>query len=579
LAAERTDQTGIRRLLRQSDLIVITGVVGIVLMLVIPVPQTLLDVLIGINLSIALVILLTSMSIRSALDFSVFPSLLLVVTLYRLALNVSATRLILTQASAGHVIETFGTFVVAGNFAVGLIVFSILAIIQFVVITNGASRVAEVAARFTLDAMPGKQLSIDADLNAGVITEQEARGRRREIEREADFYGAMDGASRFVRGDAIASVIIILVNIMGGITIGILQLGLDVQDALQTYVRLTVGDGLVTQIPALLISTGTGILITRSATEADLGTDVVGQTLANPRVLFIVGAIILLFGLLPGMPFPVFLAISGTMVGLGWVIRSGRLRTQRVERELAAARIARPAIEPPEAVLGLLQIDPMELEIGYGLIPLVDADAGGTVLERIGAIRRQTALEMGFVVPTIRIRDNLQLSPNEYVIRIRGVRIASGELLTDHYLAMNPGAVEEEVDGIATTEPAFGLPALWIARADRERAETLGYTVVDPPSVLSTHITEIVRAHSAQLLGRQDVQKLLDNLRTLQPAVVESVVPDVLTVGEVHRVLQALLEERVSIRDLPTILEALADHGRQVKDIHALTELDVQALA
>ena len=579
MAAERTDQTGIRRLLRQSDLIVITGVVGIVLMLVIPVPQTLLDVLIGLNLSIALIILLTSMSIRSTLDFSVFPSLLLVVTLFRLALNVSATRLILTQASAGHVIETFGTFVVAGNFAVGLIVFSILAIIQFVVITNGASRVAEVAARFTLDAMPGKQLSIDADLNAGVITEQEARGRRREIEREADFYGAMDGASRFVRGDAIASVIIILVNIMGGITIGILQLGLDVQDALQTYVRLTVGDGLVTQIPALLISTGTGILITRSATEADLGSDVVGQTLANPRVLFIVGAIIFLFGLLPGMPFPVFLAISGTIVGLGLVIRSGRVQTQRVERELAAARIARPAIEPPEAVLGLLQIDPMELEIGYGLIPLVDADAGGTVLERIGAIRRQTALEMGFVVPTIRIRDNLQLSPNEYVIRIRGVRIATGELLTDHYLAMNPGNVEEEVDGIATTEPAFGLPALWIARADRERAETLGYTVVDPPSVLSTHLTEIVRAHSAQLLGRQDVQKLLDNLRTLQPAVVESVVPDVLTVGEVHRVLQALLEERVSIRDLPTILEALADHGRQVKDIHALTERVRSSLA
>lgn len=573
MAAEDTRTTGVRRILRQSDLVVIAGVVGIVLMLVIPVPELMLDALIGINLTIALIILLTAMSVAGALKFSVFPSLLLVVTLYRLALNVSSTRLILSQGSAGSVIETFGNFVVAGNFFVGLIVFAILAIIQFIVITSGATRVAEVAAaRFTLDAMPGKQLSIDADLNAGLLNEEQARTRRRDVERQADFYGAMDGATRFVRGDAIASIIIILVNILGGIRIGVLQRGLDVSQALEVYVRLTVGDGLVTQIPALLISTSTGIIVTRSASESELGSEIMEQLATNPRVLYVVAGIIGGFSLVPGMPSILFIAIAGGLGGLAYTIQKSRRSVVDVAQQRAAAEVTKPVIESPEAVLSLLPVDPMELEIGYGLIPLVDVDAGGTVLERISAIRRQMAIDMGLVVPTIRIRDNLQFNPNEYVVKVRGIDIASGELITDHYLAMDPGTVEVEIDGIATTEPAFGLPALWISRADRERAETVGYTVVDPPSVLSTHLTELIRLHAADLLGRQDVQRLLDNLKSEQPAVVDAVVPDVLSLGDVHRVLQALLEERVSIRDLSTVLETLADHGGTIKDVSTLTE-------
>ena len=572
MAAERAGQGPLKSVLRQADLIVIAGVVAIVLMLVIPIPERLLDLLIGVNISIALIILLTAMSVTGALSFSVFPSLLLIVTLFRLALNVSSTRLILSQASAGDVIETFGNFVIAGNLVVGLIVFAILATIQFVVITSGATRVAEVAARFTLDAMPGKQLSIDADLNAGIVNEEQARGRRRDVEREADFYGAMDGASRFVRGDAIASIIIILVNIVGGIAVGVLQRGLDIQQALGTFVSLTVGDGLVTQIPALLISTSTGIIVTRTASESDLGTELLSQTIYNSRLVYVVAVIIAALGLIPGMPILLFGAIAAAMAGFAHALNAGRRREVRVEEQLAAAEVARPTIESPEAVLGLLQIDPMKLEIGYGLIPLVDLDAGGTVLERISAIRRQMALDMGLVVPTIRIRDNLQLNPNAYVVKIRGVEIATGELMTDHYLAMDPGTVDVVVDGISTTEPAFGLPALWITRADRERAEALGYTVVDPPSVLSTHLTELIRLHAAELLGRQDVQRLIDNLRAEQPAVVDAVLPDVLSLADVHRVLQALLEERVSIRDLATVLETLADEGRAIKDVAVLTE-------
>lgn len=572
MAAEGTGSRTSRRILRQSDLIIIAGVVGIVLMLVIPVPETFLDVLIALNITIALIIMLTALSVQNTLEFSVFPALLLVVTLFRLALNVSSTRLILTQASAGDIIQTFGTFVVSGNFAVGLIVFAILAVIQFVVITSGATRVAEVAARFTLDAMPGKQLSIDADLNAGIITEEESRGRRRDIERQADFYGAMDGASRFVRGDAISSIIIILVNIVGGLAIGVLQRGMDIGQAADTFISLTVGDGLVTQIPALLISTATGIIVTRAATESDMGTDIVSQLFASPRILYVVGGIIALLSIVPGMPKLIFLSAGATMIGIAYF--SGRAVRQDaiIDRQLEERAAQRPVIEAPEAVMGLLQVDPMELDIGYGLILLVDADAGGSVLERIGAIRRQTALELGFVVPTIRIRDNLQLNPNAYVIKIRGIQIADGELFSDQFLAMDPGTAQEDIDGIPTIEPSFGLPALWISRTERERAEALGYTVVDSPSVLSTHLTELIRAHAGELIGRQDVQKLLDNLREQQPAVVESVVPDILNLGQIHRVLQGLLEERVSIRDLPVILEGLADHGRQVDDPGVLIE-------
>ena len=578
MAAESTGSQTVRRILRHSDLIVIGGVVGIVLMLVIPIPETLLDILLALNITIALMIMLTALSVKNTLEFSVFPALLLVVTLFRLALNVSSTRLILTNASAGAIIETFGTFVVSGNFAVGLIVFAILAIIQFVVITSGATRVAEVAARFTLDAMPGKQLSIDADLNAGIITEEESRTRRREIERQSDFYGAMDGASRFVRGDAIAA-IIIMVNIVGGLAIGVLQRGLEVGQAADVFISLTVGDGLVTQIPALLISTATGIIVTRSATEADLGTDIIAQLFASSRILYIVGVIVAFFGFVPGMPFFVFFIVGAALIAFAALGDRTQRQEVAVQRQIEDKAAARPVIDAPETVMGLLQVDPMELDIGYGLIPLVDIDAGGTVLERIGAIRRQTALELGFVVPTIRIRDNLQLNPNSYVIKIRGVQVAQGELFSDQFLAMDPGTAQEEIDGIHTTEPSFGLPAMWISRTERDRAEALGYTVVDSPSVLSTHLTELIRAQAGELLGRQDVQKLLDNLREQQPAVVESVMPDILNLGQIHRVLQGLLEERVSIRDLPVILESLADHGRQADEPGVLIERVRPALA
>jgi flagellar biosynthesis protein FlhA len=579
LAAEGAGTGTARRILGQSDLIIIAGVVGIVLMLVIPLPEIILDVLIALNITIALLIMLTALSVQSTLQFSVFPSLLLLITLFRLALNVSSTRLILTDAEAGSIIESFGDFVVSGNFVVGLIVFAILAIIQFVVITSGASRVAEVAARFTLDAMPGKQLSIDADLNAGIITEDEARARRRDIEREADFYGAMDGASRFVRGDAIAAIIIILVNVVGGLSIGVLQQGREIGEAADTFISLTVGDGLVSQIPALLISTATGIIVTRAATDADMGADIVGQLLGSPRILMVVGFLAIVLGIIPGMPFFIFLILGSALLGIGYTMTRSEKEEAVVQQQIEDRAAQRPVIDAPEAVLGLLQVDPMELDIGYGLIPLVDVDAGGTVLERISAIRRQTALELGFVVPTIRIRDNLQLNPNTYVLKIRGVQVADGELFSDQFLAMDPGTAQEDIDGIPTTEPAFGLPALWIGRAERDRAEALGYTVVDSPSVLSTHLTEIIRRYSGELLGRQDVQKLLDNLREHQPAVVESVIPDILNLGQVHRVLQGLLEERVSIRDLPVILESLADYGRQSDDPASLIQRVRTALA
>ncbi len=568
--------TTLERLTRNGDILMVAAVVLIVSMLVIPLPQVVLDLLITVNISMALVVLLISMYVRSPLEFSAFPSLLLIATLYRLALNVSSTRLILTEADAGSVIRAFGDFVVAGNVVVGLIIFIILALIQFIVITSGAGRVAEVAARFTLDGLPGKQLAIDADLNAGILNEEQARDRRKQIQGESDFYGAMDGASRFVRGDAIAGLVIIVVNIVGGLAIGILQRGLDPAGALDLFIRLTVGDGLVTQIPALLIATATGIIVTRSASDGDLGRDISSQLLQNPRPLLFVGAVIAAFGITPGLPTVPFLIIGAAVAGLGFL-----LRRERQEEARVAAVAPAPArkSDSPEAVMGLLTLDPMELEIGYGLIPLVDADAGGTMLERISALRRQTALELGLVVPTIRIRDNLQLNPNEYVVKIRGFQVARSELMVDQFLAMDPGTVTEDVPGIATTEPAFGLPALWITAATREQAEAVGYTVVDPPSVLTTHLTELIRNHAADILGRQDVQKLLDNLGQTQPAVVNTVVPDVLGVGEIHRVLQGLLRERVPIRDLATIIEVLGDYGRQVKDSDTLGERARSALS
>ncbi len=579
--AERmTLQKGLARVLSQSDVLLAVGMLVIVGMMVIPLPTILLDMLISLNLAAAVVILLVALYTNEPLDFSVFPSLLLVVTLFRLALNVSSSRLILLQADAGEVIHSFGSFVVAGNYVVGIIVFLILTVIQFVVITNGAGRVAEVGARFTLDAMPGKQMSIDADLNAGLINEHEARRRRRVIEQEADFYGSMDGASKFVRGDAIAGIVIVMLNIVGGVVIGIMQLGLAPKDALGTYTLLTIGDGLVTLIPALLISTATGIVVTRAAGNNEishLGNDMAAQILRSPKPLFIVSAMLLTMAIVPGLPKLPFIAMGAALGFVAWALR-GKQRDDDAATTVRQQEERAQEATSVDAVVGLLQVDPIEVEIGYGLIPIVDESDASNLLHRITGIRRQLAADLGFVVPTVRIRDNLQIPPNTYAVKLRGVEIGKGELMVNHYLAMNAGFATEDIEGIATTEPAFGLPALWISNANRERAEMLGYTVVDAPSVLATHLTELIRRHAPEVLSRQDVQTLMNNLKNEYPTVVEELVPAILTVGEVQKVLQNLLLEHVSIRDLVTIAETLADHGRNTKDAAALTEFVRQAL-
>jgi flagellar biosynthesis protein FlhA len=565
------------RPLQVSDLAMAIAVVLIIGLMMVPLPTPVLDVMLALNITAALTILLVAMYVMEPLQFAVFPALLLVMTLFRLGLNVAATRLVLLQGQAGAVIESFGQFVIGGNFVVGVVVFLILMIIQFVVITNGAGRVAEVAARFTLDAMPGKQLAIDADLNAGLINEAEARRRRRAIEMEADFYGAMDGASKFVRGDAIAAVVIVIVNILGGFAIGVLQRGQPLSDALQTYTLLTVGEGLVSQIPALLISTATGIIVTRSASEANLGRDVLAQFSSNPRAIGIAGGVILLLALVPGLPKLPFLMVGGAaLLGAYQLWRGQRIAEVAAVQAEAAEAAAAP---PSDNVVDLLQVDPMELEIGYGLIPLVDQEQGGNLLNRITLIRRQLALDIGIVLPTIRVRDNLQLRPNQYVIKLRGVEVARGELMVSHYLAMNPGTAEEGLEGVPTTEPAFGLPALWVTPTQRETAEILGYTVVDPASVLTTHLTEVIKANAPSILTRQDVQTLVNTLRRDYPALVDELLPNLLTLGEIQRVLANLLRERVPVRDLVTILEALADLARTTRDTDLLTEHARRALS
>lgn len=565
------------RPLAVSDLAMAIAAVMVVALMMIPLPTPVLDLLLAVNLAAALVILLVAMYVMEPLQFAVFPALLLIMTLFRLGLNVAATRLVLLNGNAGAVIESFGSFVIGGNFVVGVVVFLILMVIQFVVITNGAGRVAEVAARFTLDAMPGKQLAIDADLNAGLINEGEARRRRRNIEMEADFYGAMDGASKFVRGDAIAAIVIVIVNIIGGFAIGVLQRGIPIGTALQTYTLLTVGEGLVSQIPALLISTATGIIVTRSASEANLGRDVISQFSANPRAIGISGAVILLLALVPGLPKLPFIIVGGAAVFMAW--RLWQMQEAAVVTADAAAQAEEAAQRAPDNVVDLLTVDPMELEIGYGLIPLVDQEQGGNLLNRITLIRRQLALDLGIVLPTIRVRDNLQLRPNQYIIKLRGVEVARGELMVSHYLAMNPGTAEEGLEGIPTTEPAFGLPALWVNPTQRETAEILGYTVVDPASVLTTHLTEVIKSNAPSILNRQDVQTLTNNLRRDYPALIDELVPTLLTLGEIQRVLANLLRERIPVRDLVTILETLADTARTTKDSDLLTEAARRALA
>jgi flagellar biosynthesis protein FlhA len=564
---------------RYSDLIAAGAVVLVVAMMVIPLPPFILDLLITLNISAALMIVVATLYVPRALDFSSFPSLLLLTTLLRLAINISVTRLILLEGDAGHVVTAFGEFVVGGNVVVGLVIFLILIVIQFVVITNGAGRVAEVGARFTLDAMPGKQMAIDADLNTGQITDEEARKRRAEISQEADFYGAMDGASKFVKGDAMAGILITGINLIGGIVIGVMQMGMPFGEAAQHFSLLTIGDGLCAQIPALLISVATGILVTRSASDGDLGSDVAGQILEQRKAPLVAGAVIMAFALVPALPKIPFLVIGGAFFAVGWVLRKAPNRAERAAT--AAAAPALPSGDQPaprDAALDALTLDPLELAIGFGLVPMVDQQAGGTLLQRVGTIRRQIASELGMVIPSVRIRDDVGLDSHEYVMRVRGTEVARGGVMPGHHLAMDPGDAMGQLPGIPTTEPAFGLPAVWIPESGRAEAEALGWTVVDPESVVVTHLTESIRANAADLLTRQETRQLLDQLKEVNQAVVDEVVPDVLSVGEIQRVLQALLREGVSVRDLGAVVESIGDKARLTRDVAMLAEYARQAL-
>lgn len=563
--------------MKVRDIGVLGAVILIVAMLIIPLPPWMLSFLIVINITLALIVLLTAMSMKEALDFSIFPSVILLLTLFRLGLSVSTTRAILAKGDAGSVVETFGDFVVGGNILVGLVVFLILVLIQFIVITKGAERVAEVAARFTLDAMPGKQMSIDADLNAGVISEREARERREKVSGEADFYGAMDGATKFVKGDAIASMVMVIINLLFGIIIGVVQMDLPFAEAATHFSKLTVGDGIVSQIPALLISTATGIVVTRASSKGSLGEDIMGQLFAQAKLLYVAGGTIILLGLFTPIPNWITLPIGLTLIGGAY--RMERKKPEDEEELLEIEEeVATDGMKSPENVVNLLNVDPIEFEFGYGLIPLVDAAQGGDLLDRVVMIRRQLALELGIVIPVVRIRDNIQLQPNEYRIKIKGNELARGELLLDHYLAMSPGD-DDSIDGIDTVEPSFGLPAKWITEQVKEDAEMLGYTVVDPPSVVSTHLTEMIRANAYELLGRQETKQLIDHLRETHPILVEELTPAPLSTGEIQKVLAKLLRESVSVRNLPIIFETLADYAKLTSDTDILTEYVRQALA
>ncbi|MFC4103550.1 flagellar biosynthesis protein FlhA [Paenibacillus xanthanilyticus] len=564
--------------MKTKDLIILIGIIGIVLMMIIPLPIWLLDVLLVVNISTALMILLIAMNSKEALDFSIFPAMLLITTLFRLALNLSTTRNILAHGEAGHVVATFGSWVAGGQIAIGFVVFLILVVVQFIVITKGSERVAEVAARFTLDAMPGKQMSIDADLNAGLINETQARERRSKIEREADFHGSMDGASKFVKGDAIASIIILIINLIGGFIIGMVVHNMDFQTALETFSVLTIGDGLVSQVPALLISTAAGLIVTRAASEGNLAYDLQVQLFRYPKLLYIVAGTVALLGLFTPIG-PVSTIPFAGLIAFAAYRMQNSIKQQEQQEELMQEEQQIEEVRSPESVISLLQVDPIEFEFGYGLIPLADTQQGGDLLDRIIMIRRQCALELGLVVPVIRIRDNIQLKPNEYVIKIKGNTVARGELLLNHYLAMSPGYDDDSVIGIETTEPAFGLPAIWIDEPTKERAELSGYTVVDPPSVVATHLTEIVKRHAHELIGRQETKALVDNVRESYPALVDELIPSILSIGDVQKVLSKLLREKVSIRDMVTIFETLADQGQYSKDPDILTEYVRQSLS
>ena len=576
-------QSGVIKLMAQrpQELMVAAGIVTILGVMVMPIPTVFLDLLLSFSITFALIVLMVAVFMLSPLEFSVFPSLLLIITLLRLSLNIASTRIILLNgdrgsSAAGQVIESFGSFVVGGNYVVGTVIFIILVMINFIVITKGSVRTSEVAARFTLDAIPGKQMSIDADLNAGLITEQDARTRRKNLEREADFYGSMDGAIRFVRGDAIAGILITLVNIIGGFAIGVFQQGMDASEAAQVYTLLTIGDGLVSQLPALVVSPAAGLVVTRAVSDKNLPGELVKQLLDQPYAFVIASGILFFFGLIPGLPHFPFLLMS---LVAGFIAFYKMQDNEKVEQKQLLKKEADAKVPIPEKVESILPLDVMELEVGYELIPLVDADRNGELLERIKSIRRQFALEMGFIVPPLHIRDNLQLKSNEYAVLIKGVDIARGSIMMGRILAMNPGTTDREIDGINTTEPTFGLPAVWVPSSKKQEAQMAGYTVVDPATVITTHIKETIKRHAHEIMGRQETQALLEKFKETNPKVVEELIPNALTLGKVQRVFQNLLREQISIRDLRTILEKLSDYASLSQDPDVLTEYVRQGLA
>ena len=562
---------------QKADVGVAAYLLAAIVMLIVPIPSFLLDVLLAVNMSFAFVILFVSMFSKEVLDMSFYPTILLFTTIFRIALNVSSTRLILSTGNPGNVVQVFGSFVGGGDLVIGIIVFIILIIIQFMVINKGSERVAEVTARFTLDAMPGKQMAIDADLNTGAITDAEAKRRRDKIQEESSFFGSMDGAVKYVKGDATAGLIITVVNIVGGIAMGVLRQGMKMGEALDHYTILTIGDGLVSQIPSLLISLSTGILVTKGSKDADFGTVLVKQLFGIPKALYLVGITLILLGIFTPLEWYLFCGLGVVFIITGNIIAK-TIGNEKIEAEVAEEEAAADEIRQPENVNSLLQVDPIELEFGYGIIPLADVNQGGDLLDRVVMIRRQIALELGTIVPIIRLRDNIQLNPNQYIIKIKGIQVSEGEVLFDHYMAMNPGYVEEEITGIPTFEPSFHLPAIWITESQRERAESMGYTVVDPPSIIATHLTEIIRQHIAELMTRQDVQHLVDNMKESNPSLIDELVPKMLSLGEIQKVLQNLLKEGISIRDLLTVFETLADYAQTTRDTDILTEYVRQSL-
>ncbi|MCH9024005.1 MAG: flagellar biosynthesis protein FlhA [candidate division Zixibacteria bacterium] len=568
----KAKQQGLIEIIRsRSDIVLALGVIGIIAVLVIPIPTELLDFALAFNITFSLVVLLTTLYVTKPLELSVFPGMLLIVTLMRLSLNVASTRLILGQAYAGEVINAFGNFVVQGDYVVGFIVFIILVIIQFVVITKGAGRISEVAARFTLDAMPGKQMAIDADLNAGIISDQDARDRREAISHEADFYGAMDGASKFVRGDAIASILITLINIIGGFVIGIAMKDMSLAESMRTYSLLSIGDGLVTQIPALLVSTASGIIVTRAAATTNMGSDLATQFTKQPRAILVTAIVLILFGMMPGMPTATFVILGLVAGGVGFAARSA-IKRKEIEADQLKQQESASAQVTEERTEDLLKVDILGLEIGYGLIPLVDTNQGGDLLSRIGMIRKQLATELGIIVPPVRIRDNVQLGPNQYSLKVKGIKIASYELMPDHLLAINPGYVDDKLDGFETVDPAFGLKATWIIPGLKETAELKGFTIVEPSAVIATHLTEVVRSSAPEILSRQDVQHLTETLKEDYPALVDGVIPEVVPLGTLQKILQSLLSERIPVRDLATIIETTSDYIGATKEPEVLAE-------